>query len=242
LILVCDGADEQYIVALEKRTGEILWQTYRPPIEAEQSFKRRAFSTPISIQHIGRQQLIVPTAQWLVSYNPETGDEWWRCKIAKGYSVIPQPVFHDGLVFVCSGYPKPELWAIQADGSGDVSETHVAWKYTRQAPEIASPIVVDDKLYLVSASGILSCLRTSDGLMHWQQRLEGHFAASPIHAGDKLYITNQAGLTTVLRPGSSYTELAKNQTFGETLSSIAVAGDSLLLRTDPVLFRIRKSE
>lgn len=239
LIIACDGADEQYLVALDKKTGAILWQTARPPMIAKESFRRRAFSTPILIHHSGRQQLIASTAQWLVSYDPENGAEWWRCKTAMGYSVIPQPAFHDGLAFVCTGYTRPELWAIRVDGSGDVSETHVVWKYSRQAPEIASPIVIEDALYLVSVSGVLSCLRASDGQIQWQRRLEGNYAASPIFADQKLYLTSQSGLTTVLKPGPTYTELAKNQTLGETMATLAIAGDSLLLRSNPILYCIR---
>jgi outer membrane protein assembly factor BamB len=239
LIISCDGADEQFVAALDKQTGALLWRTARPPIEVKESFMRRAFSTPLLIDYLGRQQVIVPTAGWLVSYDPFSGAEWWRCRTAKGYSVIPQPAFYDGLVFTCSGYLKPELWAIRADGSGDVSETHVAWKHTRQVPEIASPIVVDDGLYFVSAAGVLSCLRAIDGQARWQHRLEGSYASSPIFADNKLYITNQSGLTTVVKPAPIYAELAKNQTFGETMASIAIAGESLLLRTDPVLYCIR---
>jgi outer membrane protein assembly factor BamB len=241
LIIVCDGSDEQFVTALDKRTGQVLWKTVRPPIETHDSFKRRAFSTPLVVEYQGRMQLLIPAAQWLVSYNPETGDEWWRCRTAIGYSVIPQPAFRDGLVYTCTGYMKPELWAIRADGSGDVSATHVAWKFTRQAPEIASPIVIDDAVYCVSSSGILSCLQATDGQTRWQHRLEGSYASSPLFADGKLYLTNQSGLTTVLEPGPDYVELAKNTTFGETKASLAFSGRSLLIRTDPVLYCIREA-
>jgi len=242
LILTCDGADEQYVVAIDKRTGEEIWKVARPPIDAKENFLRRAFSTPLLIEYEGRKQLLAPAAQWLVSYNPETGEEWWRCKTAVGYSVVPQPVFHEGLVFACSGYMKPELWAIRADGNGDVSQTHVAWKCTRQAPEIASPIVVDDAIYFVSTMGILSCLHANDGNQRWQHRLDGSYASSLVSADNKIYVTNKTGLTTVFKPGSVYTEIAKNQLFGETMATIAIAGESLLLRTDPILYCIRKDK
>ena len=175
----------------------------------------------------------------MVSYDPESGAEWWRCKTSVGYSVIPQPVYHNGLVYTCTGYLKPELWAIRADGSGDVSESHVAWKYTRQVPEIASPIVVDDHLYFVSSAGILSCLQATDGQLRWMHRLEGSYAASPVFGDGKIYFTNQSGLTTVVVPGSQFLELAKNPLFGETMASLAVHVDALLLRTEPYLYSIR---
>ena len=103
------------------------------------------------------------------------------------------PVFRDGMVYVCTGYLKPELWAIRVDGMGDVTTTHVAWKYNRQVPEISSPILIDKEIYFVSNRGILTCLDALTGELCWQQRLEGNFAASPLSADGKLYITSQKG-------------------------------------------------
>ena len=48
-----------------------------------------------------------------------------------GFSNVPRPVFGQGLVFLCSGYDKPWLYAVRPDGAGDVTETHMAWKLDR---------------------------------------------------------------------------------------------------------------
>lgn len=239
LIFTCDGFDQQFVVALDRRTGEIAWRTPRPPIQVTDGKLRRTFSTPLVIEYAGRSQLIAPAAQWLVSYDPATGNEWWRARIATGYSIVPRPVFRDGLVYVCSGYMRPELWAVRADGTGDVSATHVAWTFKRQVPEIASPIVVGEQIYFVSVGGVATSLRAADGKFLWQHRLTGSYSASPLAADGKLYFTNEEGLTTVVVPGPEYRELAQNQLVGRTRASLAVAGESLLMRSDPVLYCIR---
>ncbi len=235
LILPCDGVNEQFVVALDKRTGKTVWKTPRPKIDAEGKH-RRAFSTPLVIEHTGRVQVIVPAAQWVCSYEPASGDELWRVNFGDGHATIPRPVYRDGLVFICTGYLKPQLWAIRADGRGDVSETHVVWRYEKQVPEISSPIVVDGELYFVSSLGVLTCLDAKSGRLHWQQRLGGNYAASPIAAGGRLYFTSQEGVTTVLVPGRTYQEVSRNQLIGQTMASPAIAGEAILIRADRMLY------
>jgi outer membrane protein assembly factor BamB len=235
LILPCDGVDQQFVVALDKRSGQIAWKTPRPKIDAEGKH-RRAFSTPLIVEHAGREQAIVPGAQWACSYDPSSGEELWRVNFGDGHATIPQPVFRRGLVYICTGYLKPQLWAIRVDGRGDVTDTHVAWRYEKQVPEISSPIVVGDEIYFVSSLGVLTCLDANSGRPLWQERLGGNFAASPIAADGKLYFTSQEGVTTVLGPGPQYSELSRNQLIGQTMASPAVAGQAILIRADRMLY------
>ena len=127
LILVRDGADLQYVTALDKRIGRTVWKTDRPPIDLIDEFKK-GFSTPAIIDVGGRWQLIVPGAKWVVSYDPATGVAIWSVNYVKGYSNIPRPIFGHGLVYVSTSGPGQQMWAVRLDGRGDVTETHVAWK------------------------------------------------------------------------------------------------------------------
>ena len=241
LIFACDGADKQFVIALDKLTGRESWRSSRPPIDADDDKLRRAFSTPLVITHAGKEQLIVPGAQWVCSYEPATGKEIWRASFGAGHAVVPRPVFQDGLVYICTGFMKPELWAIKVDGSGDVTDSHVVWTFEKQVPEISSPLVSRSEVYFVSSKGVATCLDAKTGEQLWQHRLGGNFAASPLLADGKLYFTSQEGITIVLMPGRAYEEVARNQLFGQTLASLAIAGDSLLIRTQSQLFCIRKS-
>jgi len=241
LIFPCDGVDQQFVVALDKRTGQVAWKTPRPKIDAAEGKHRRAFSTPLLVEHAGREQVVVPAAQWVCSYDPGSGQELWRVNFGDGHATIPRPVFRDGIVYVCTGYLKPQLWAIRVDGSGDVTESHVVWKYDKQVPEISSPVIAGGEIYFVSALGVATCLDLHTGELVWQHRLGGNYGASPLAADGKLYFTSQEGVTTVLKPGREYHELAKNQLFGQTLASLAVCGESLLIRADRTLFCVRSA-
>ncbi len=242
LILVRDGSDQQYVTALHKRTGEVAWKTPRPEIEVAEDKLRRGFSTPLVIEVEGHQQVVSPTAQWVVSYDPATGQELWRARTGDGHAVVPAPVYANGFVFVCSGYHKPVLSAIRVDGRADVTETHIAWTYEKQVPLISSPVVAGQELYFVSAIGIATCLDIRTGEALWQHRLSGNFAASPILADNQIYFTSAEGITTVIRPGREYRELARNLLFGQTLSSIAVFRDALLIRNSSALYCVSNHE
>ena len=118
----CDGSDKQFIVALNRADGKILWKTDRKSTAP----KRFSFSTPLLIEVNGQKQIISPASNAVIAYDADKGDEIWRIRY-EGYSVIPRPVFGHGLVFLSSSYDSPTLLAIKPDGKGDVTATHVVW-------------------------------------------------------------------------------------------------------------------
>jgi outer membrane protein assembly factor BamB len=232
LIMSCDGAESQYVVALDTMTGEIRWKRDR-------NGGRHSYSTPQLIDVNGFAQLISTGGDKVVAYDPRTGDEIWHSSY-DGYSLVPRPVFGHGLVFICSGYNNPVLYAIRPDGRGDVTDTHVAWSLAQAVPLNPSPLLVGDELYMVSDSGIASCLDAVTGKLHWRQRLNGGFSASPVFADGRIYLLNENGETTVIAPGTKYQELAKNKVEGRTLASLAVSNRAIFLRSDKHLYRIEE--
>lgn len=231
LIINCDGYDEQFVVALDKNTGDIRWKKDR---EGQQ-----AYSTPLAITVDGRTQVISAGGRRVVAYEPGTGEEIWSVRY-DGYSNVPRPVFGDGLLFIATGYEVPELYAVRPDGHGDVTDTHVAWEIRRGAPLNPSPLLIGDELYLVSDNGIASCLDARTGTLHWQHRLRGAFSASPIFADGRIYYLNENGEATVIEPGIEYRELSVNRLDGRTLASMAVSDGAIFLRTDSHLYRIEE--
>lgn len=236
VILACDGADQQYLIALDKLTGQTNWKVQRPEITVADETWRRAFSTPLIVESKHRVQLISMSAQWLISINPVDGSPWWCAKVGSGYSAVPTPICLGETVYVCTGFPKAEMVAVDIGGSGDVTDSAIAWRHTRQVPEISSPIAVDGDLYFGSSQGVVSCLDAGTGKLYWQERVGGNFAASPIFSEGKIYFCNSAGVTTVIQPGHQYVELASNELFGETYASPVIYKNQILLRTNPYLF------
>ena len=238
LILVRDGCDLQYVTALDKRTGKTVWKTDRPPIDAKYPSLRKAFSTPLVIESGGRRQMIVPGAQWVVSYVPESGEPIWRANHKNGYSMSARPVFGHGMVYVSNGFNSNELWAIRVDGRGDVTETHVAWKADRQIPKRSSPLLVGEELYVISDSGIATCFDARSGETHWRERISGNYSASPLSVDGRIYFFSQDGKVTALKPGKEFVRLAENQIDGRIMATPAIVDRAFLLRGDTHLYRI----
>jgi outer membrane protein assembly factor BamB len=233
LIISCDGSDDAYVVALDKRTGKTKWRTgRRPPFD-------QAYSTPLVIRAADRDQVVSVGAYRAAAYDPQTGKEIWRVSYADGFSNVPRPVFGHGLVYIATGFQQPSLLAVRVDGSGDVTKTHIAWTLRRGAPLTPSPLLVGDELYVVNDGGIAQCLDAATGEPRWIQRLGGgDYSASPLFADGRIYFLSEGGVTTVITPGREFRRLATNTLDGETLASIAVSGGSLYIRSDTALYRI----
>jgi outer membrane protein assembly factor BamB len=241
LILNCDGSDVQFVVALDKNDGSIRWKKKREHIGEDRltgkSNVPMAYSTPLLTEINGRTHLLSCGADSIVSYNPANGDENWWFRY-DGYSNVVRPVVGKGMVFISSGYDRPEFFAVRTDGSGDVTESHLAWNMKKAAPLNPSPLLVGDELYLVSDTGIATCVDASTGTQHWQERLGGNFSASPTFADGRIYILDEDGVTTVIAPGKSFEKLATNTLEGRTLATPAFVDQAIFLRTDTHLYRI----
>lgn len=236
LIFSIDGTDKQAVVALDRRTGRIAWQTPRN-MKVPKTF---SFSTPLVITVNGREQLISAGSGVVMSLDPKTGKEIWRVKYGTGYSVVPRPVYGNGLVYLSSGYDSPVFYAVRPDGTGDVTNTHVAWTAKKGIPRNASPLLVDDAIYLAADDGLISCLDAKTGEARWSERAGRAYSASPIYANGLLYFLDEYGLATVVKPGASFQEVATNKMGERSLASCAVDGDALLLRTEKALYRIEQ--
>ena len=234
LIFSADGGTDPSVIALDKASGQVLWKVKRET-SAKKNF---SFSTPTLITVNGQSQLITPGSGVVCALDPKTGVELWRCRYGEGYSVIPKPVFGHGMIFVSSGYDKPVLFAIRADGKGDVTDTHIAWKLEKGAPHTPSPLLVGNELYLVSDAGIASCLDAKTGAVHWSERVAGNYSASPLLADGKIYLQNETGTGVVLKPGKTFEKLSENPLGEKTLASYAVTDGALFIRSEQHLFRI----
>lgn len=239
LILTCDGYNVRYLAALDKRTGKAVWNKPRPGDLNKNGTINKAFSTPLITRVENRDLLISPSAQQVVAYEPASGDVAWLVHY-DGFSNVPRPVVGCGLVFICTGYGKPELWAIRPNGKGDVSSTHVEWKYQRQVPAKPSPILVDNQLYLIADMGVLACLDGFTGTEFWRKRLDNSYSASPIYADGRLFFCDEKGTTHVVEPGRKFKKVAENHLDGRMMASPAAVGKALYLRTDTTLYRIEQ--
>lgn len=238
LIMVRDGREAQYVVALDTTTGKEVWKTNRPPIVASSPNLKKSFVTPLLVDTGGRTQLLAPTAHWMVSYEPATGRELWRVRHGEGFSIGSCPVFGNGTVYFSTGCFKPYLWAVRVDGAGDVTATHAAWKTTRQVPIMSSPLLLGEELYWTSDDGMANCADARSGEAYWQERMNEQHLASPLLAEGRLYFFGMNGKTTVVKAGKPFEQLAENLLDGVVVATPAILDRTIFLRTDTHLYRI----
>ena len=238
LVLVRDGRDQQYVVALNKFTGETVWKSNRPPLDTPVAEFRKAFSTPLVVEVDGRNQLVSCGAQWLVAYEPTTGKEIWRVNDLNGESGAPRPVYGCGVIYFSTGVlnGRPQLWAVRANGHGDVTQSHVVWKLTALLGFMPSPLLVGSELYLLNDEGLVYCLDAADAKVLGRARLGGKYAASPVYADGRIYCCSREGKTTVLEASPLLKVLAENQLDGPVFASPAFSGAAIYVRTDSHLY------
>ncbi|QDT66359.1 PQQ-binding-like beta-propeller repeat protein [Calycomorphotria hydatis] len=236
LILTCDGKDTQFIAALSTETGKVAWKTDRPPMQGNVDEMHKAYCTPLMINIDGQDQVVIPGAQWLCAYEPTTGRELWRINHGKGFSTVPRPVYQNGIFYMITGFMRPEIVAVDPTGHGDVTSSHILWRFNRQVPTMSSPVLVNDTVQFIGNKGVLTSLDSQSGKQLDQKRLPGNFISSPLFADGKLYLSNTDGNTFVL--DSNWNELAENHLPGDIMASPAILGDDLIMRTEWGLFRI----
>ncbi len=241
LIINCDGADKQYVVALEMSSGRQRWRAARSAPYRDNPIFKRAFSTPLLVEYEGQPQLVSPGADQVQAYDPSTGEELWHVRY-EGFSTVPAPVAAEGVVYFCTGFFDPELQSIRLGGRGDVTGSHVRWTYGKAIPETPSPIIIDDRIYFVSDKGIATALDLATGERRWIKRLGGNYSASPLTDGRHVYFCGEAGLTKVVSLGQRPRVVATNKLSGRIKASPAVSGNALFIRTDAAIYRIEDRE
>ena len=237
VVLVCDGTDKQFVVAVGLADGKEIWKTDRPPIRATDGEYRKAYSTPILIEVKGRKQLVIPGAQWICGYDLNDGTEIWRADHGDGFSVTPMPVYQAGLVVFSTGYMKSNFVAVDPTGTGDVTETHIRWRQ-RGAPTMPSFVGHEGKIFSVNHRGVFICLDAKSGSVLNKARVGGSFCASPLLAGGNLYCGDQDGVMSVYRCSTDLSLISRTKFEDGIMASPVVIGNDLVVRTRKQLIRL----
>ena len=241
LIFNVDGRAVQYVIALNKETGETAWKTNRSVDFSDvQVNQRKAYGTPFIIPRGNSNQMVSIGAKGVYSYDPENGKELWKAE-HRGWSIAPRPVYGEGLVFTMIDRDRPEMWAINPNGSGDITETHIEWKETKRMPPRASPIIIKGLLFVVDRNGYISCIEAKTGKSIWQKRMKGRFSASPILANNLIYFFNEDTVCTIIKPTRELEIVAENKLSEDKLMATpAFDENSIYIRTENKLTRIVK--
>jgi len=126
------------------------------------------------------------------------------------------------------------LVAVGLDGRGDVTETGVRWRFSRALPDLASPLIYEDVLYLVKGGGVMTALDPRTGRIVKQGRISGAtegIFSSPVAADGKIYVISASGIVTVIKAGPDWATLAVNDLGEECYASPAIGAGRIYIRT-----------
>lgn len=235
--------DPSYLVAFDAAKGDVVWRVERPTDALKEG--PDAYTTPMPMKAGDKTQIVISGGDYITGHDPATGKELWRCgglnpKRDEWYRAVCSPAVVGEMVFAC--IKKGPFVAARGGGTGLVTDTHLAW--TKELGcDVPTPVSDGTHLYVLNDGGLMSAYEPKTGKPFYEgQRLpRGTYDASPLLADGKIYVTNEKARTTVLAAGPEFKILAENQLDDDwTLSSIAVSGGRLFIRTSAHLYAIGK--
>lgn len=228
-----------YLVAHDKRTGDVAWTTER--MTGAESEQGDSYTTPLVVTRGNKTELVVMGGNVLDGYDAATGKQLWHLPGLVGGRTITGPTLADDLIFTTVGMRGP-LQAIKLGGIGKRSlDNAVVWKEAESTPDSCCPVAYRDWLWMVTDNGVATCLELKTGAVNWRRRLgPTDYKASPIAADGKIYVLSKNGLTTVLAANGEYELLAENKLDDEFLASPAISNGRIYLRGRKALYAIGK--
>jgi outer membrane protein assembly factor BamB len=234
-----DTSREDFIAALDLKTGKTLWQTPREELPS--------WSTPM-VTDGNSPELVTNAPNFIRGYDPLTGKELWRLG---GSSKItaPTPIFAGGLIIVASGRaPERPIFAVRPGARGDITlkegdrkNQHVAWSWIQRGSYMPTPIAYDGLVYVLANQGLFDCYDLTTGEEVYRQRLPhagSGFSASPVAADGRLYLSSEDGDQFVVTAGRTFA-LERTNPMGEPLMATpAISGGLMFVRGEHHLFAV----
>ena len=123
---------------------------------------------------------------------------------------------------------------IRLSGHGDMTAANTVWKYYRYVPQLPSPLVYRDRLYLINDIGFVTIFKPSDGSVIKEGRLTGggsQFYASPVGADGKIYFISRGGKVSVLYADGTIDIQSISDLKEECYATPAIADGRIYIRT-----------
>jgi outer membrane protein assembly factor BamB len=226
LFIQWDHEGESFLYALDAKTGKTLWEVKRD--------EPTSWSTPLVHEVNGKLQVITSATNAVSAYDFNTGEVIWT-STGMTRNVIPNPVTHEGILYVMSGFRGSALQAIDlSKARGDIKGTPaLLWEYNQETPYTPQPLVMNDKLFFLRVNnGFLSCLDAKTGEPFYTKENLSAIStiySSPVGVGDRIYIVADK-VAMVLKAGETFEVLASNQLDENFHASPVIAGNDLILR------------
>ena len=217
-------------MALDKAAGQIVWKVDRLN-------NTRSYVTPLIREIDGRVQMVLSGSHHIASYDPRDGSMHWQID-GPTEQFVASMVFDGQQFYMAAGFPTYHVMGIRPDGTGNVTDTHVAWHSTSAACYVPSPVVIDGRLFIADDRGTVNCFQASDGQRLWRERMARHISASLVTAGGLVYFLSDEGVMTLVRPADEMVVVAENPLGEYCFASPAISQGQIFLRSEHHLYCI----
>ncbi len=228
LVIVNASVESGSLVAIGKESGEEAWRA---------EGMKSSWNTPHLVDAPGgKQELAVTVKGLILGFDPQTGEQLWKCEGIPDY-ICPSIVSHKGVLYALGGRQSKTV-AIRSGGRGDVSKSHKLWQADVGA-NVSSPVVHDGHLYWVSDRNKTAyCLSLADGSIKYSEDIDLQPYASTLLADGRLYVVTRFDGTLVLAAKPKFEQLAHNKLSDETVfnASPMICNGNLILRSNKNLY------
>jgi outer membrane protein assembly factor BamB len=162
-----------YLLALDQASGKVAWKVDRNYSSGRET--PQSYTTPLVIKEGNRTTIVVWGADHLTGHDAETGKLIWSYggfnpDKRAAWRTIASPVNYQGIVIVPYGRGRYTA-AMKTGGSGNMTEKEFLWQKTGIGTDVATPVVSNGKVYILSFNRIIWCLDVLTGNELWQTTL-----------------------------------------------------------------------
>lgn len=244
VVVQCDCLNTGFVSILEIESGDEVRRIDREDVAT--------WSTPAVFRTETGTQLVCNGYKQMAGYDFETGKQLWT--LSNGGDVpVPTPLFSNGMIFLTNGHGRSPTYAINPSATGDLTPNKeseslppgLAWWQPKDGSYMPTPIVVGDLLYTCSDNGRLAVREAVTGELVYKQRVtngSNTFSASAVATSAQVYFSSENGDVIVVKAGRKYELIAKNQMRETLMSTPAIAGDQLFVRTIEHLYCIETTD
>jgi outer membrane protein assembly factor BamB len=241
---------QTFLIALNKKTGEKVWQVdlpeKDPPVRydgfaGKQGQPIGSWSTPLILKG-KRDELVLTIVGEMRGFEPKSGKELWK---VDGMSplVYASAIAGEGMILGTGGFGG-STFAIKTGGTGDLSSQRLWYVQKEKKNRISSSVISKGHVFLCNMDGVAQCIELATGKDKWLERLKataakGEIWGSMIMAGDNLYVVNQSGDTFVLKANPEKLEVVATNPLNEMSNSTpAISNGEIFIRTHQALWCI----
>lgn len=183
-LVATPGGSEATFVALNKKTGDVIWKC--PVLGGEEA----AYASALAVETGGIRQYVQLLQKGLVGVEAKTGKFLWRFDkpVSRFNANIPTPVFADGIAYAGSAGTGGGAVKLQAK-DGSVAAEPLYFEASLPTA-IGGAVKLGDYLYGTTGSALL-CIEFQTGQVKWKERALG--AASICFADGRLYLHGENG-------------------------------------------------